>query len=223
MHDVKRRRAVVGTSCAVARRLAVMGASALALLAAVARVRGDGRPPADMRERRARRTIRAVSVAVTAITVFAVAGSAADARIVINRSIAGVRVDDSLHRVHEVLGKPQHVRYTRDEITGGKDRIDVYRGLSVTTIAGRVFGITTTRRREHATGGIHVGITLRALKRRLKRQGRHVHCFHAAGRRSCAVARYLDRPNMDPAGQLVTDFEIRHGHVRRIGLGRVVD
>lgn len=222
MDEVKRRRAVVGTSC-VARRLAVMRATALTLLAAFARVRVDGRPPADMRERRARRTIRAVSVAVTAITVFAVVGPAAHARIVINRSIAGVRVDDSLHRVHKVLGKPQHVRYTPDEITGGNDRTDLYRGLSVTTIAGRVFGISTTRRREHATGGIHVGITLRALKRRLQRQGRHVHCFHVAGRRSCAVARYLDRPNMDPAGQLVTDFEIQHGHVRRIGLGRVVD
>lgn len=155
--------------------------------------------------------------------VFVVAVSGAEARIVINRSIAGVRVDDSLHHVHDVLGKPRRVRYTHDEITGGKDRTDVYRGLSVTTIGGRVFGISTTRRRERAVGGIHVGIPVATLKRRLHRQGWRVHCFHAAGRRSCSISRYLDHPSVDPAGQLETEFDIRHGHVSSVSVGRVID
>lgn len=53
------------------------------------------------------------------------AASAAGSSLVLGRSMAGVRLGDSLARLHRVLGEPKAVRHVRNEIAGTDSGIGV--------------------------------------------------------------------------------------------------
>lgn len=146
----------------------------------------------------------------------AVAAPAADAAIVVQRSIAGVRLDMTEAQVRERLGEPSATRTVQAEILGsyrelryGLTRISVFDGED-----RRVFAITTTSRRERTAAGIGV----RSRERFVRRRVRGVRCATEFGVRACTVGR------LEP-GRTVTTFRIDRstGRVTRVSLGRVID
>jgi len=167
--------------------------------------------------RHAPRTASAGVIAAMALSLLL--APVATAKIVINKSIAGVSIDDSLQRVHRVLGAPLNVE-RMTAFNGLKTRTDVYRGLRVTTADGVVIQVATTRRGERAPGPVRVGVGLAQLRQRLRARGFPLRCFSYQGSTTCSIADY---PPAGPAGAAQTDFVIRHDQVAEISVGRVID
>lgn len=146
----------------------------------------------------------------------AVAAPAADAAIVVQRSIAGIRLDMTEAQVRARLGEPSATRTVPAEILGsfrelryGLTRISVFDGED-----RRVFSITTTSRRERTAAGIGV----RSRERFVREKVRGVRCATEFGVRACTVGRF------EP-GRTVTTFRIDRstGRVTRVSIGRVID
>lgn len=159
------------------------------------------------------RTLLAGGAATLAGTVLA---PAADASIVVQRSIAGVRLDMSEAQVRDRLGEPSETRTRKHEILGtyrdlryGLTRISIFDGED-----RRVFSITTTSRRERTAAGIGV----RSRERFVREKVRGVRCATEFGFRSCVVG------VLEP-GRTVTSFRINRstGRVTSVTLGRVID
>ena len=107
------------------------------------------------------------------------APAAADARFVINRSMAGVRLGMDGQQVRARLGGPTRV------VRHGRLRNLVYRDrdMVVTLVGGRVRVLHTDGRAQRGPEGIGVG----TREARLKRVVRRAICERAEGVRTCAV------------------------------------
>jgi hypothetical protein len=139
------------------------------------------------------------------------AAAAAQATLVPQKGLMGVRLGQSQHHVRAVLGAPDGTRVRHDEILG-RARTDRYGrttiGYDGTRAASHVITLSTTSRHERLAGGVGVGSRrskLRAALPALRCQAGH-----------CTMGRVR-------AGRVVTDFTLRHGRVARITIGRVID
>jgi hypothetical protein len=131
--------------------------------------------------------------------------------LVLNRSMAGVKIGDSVTRLHRILGPPKAVRNEPNEITGSM-RVDVYGKLSFSSFDGSILAMKTTRRSIRTRSGIGVGTT----KRRLEREFPGMSCFG----RTCTI---VAGGGVATIGKRVTSFRLRNGVVRFVVVGRVID
>jgi hypothetical protein len=154
----------------------------------------------------------AVALAVLAtVAPPAQVGAEGSDRLGLNRSMAGVRLGDSVNRLHRLLGEPRGVDHVAHEITGSL-RIDVYGNLSFASYGGSIFGMRTARRSIRTPTGIGVGTTKRRLERDLSGLTCYWHrCTIVAGGGPLTI------------GKRVTTFQMRNGKVRAISIGRVID
>jgi hypothetical protein len=121
--------------------------------------------------------------------------------IVPQTELAGVHLLMSRAGVQHVLGAPRSLR-----VIGGARRMDYGRTkvyLSLTE-DGTVFRITTTDRAQKTATGVHVGSSAAAVRRGVP------------GARCSAAACIVGSAR---AGQRVTTFTLRSGHVARVTLG----
>jgi hypothetical protein len=132
-------------------------------------------------------------------------------RLQLNRAMAGVRLGDSVDRLHLVLGEPRDVDYVENEITGSM-RTDIYGKLSFSSVGGSILGMRTDRRTIRTPDGIGVGTT----KRRLERELPGLSCY----RHRCGI---VAGGGPQTIGKRVTAFQMRDGKVRAISIGRVID
>jgi hypothetical protein len=155
--------------------------------------------------------LRAAAVAVLAAAAALLVVAAASARIVPQRSIAGVRLGAKPATVRAVLGRPTRVRTGTNDF--GVFREFIYPALRVTFVGDEnVTSVTTTRRSERTAAGVGVGSTEAQVKAHVA----GVRCKTEFGTRHCFVGQFL-------AGRRVTDFFIRRGRVSRVTLGFVLD
>lgn len=151
----------------------------------------------------------------SAIVISAFAAAPAAALIVVQRSIAGVKLGMTAKQVRAVLGTPTAVSYPSDPILGSSKR---YRyGLTEVFIhrgkRGRVYAVTTRSRRQKTSGGVGVGSGEASVHAHVT----GVHCETDSGLRTCEVGQLLP-------GHRVTSFFIsKAGKVRRVTLGFVID
>ncbi len=137
---------------------------------------------------------------------------AAQGAVVVNSSVAGVKLQMTKERARAILGKPAATRTVPHPITGSVT-IHTYRGLVVHYFFGRVGHIVTTRPGERTRRGVGVGSTEAQVKARIG----GVRCTTPVpGRRSCSVGNF--RP-----GTAVTGFDIASGKVVRVVVGNVID
>ena len=158
---------------------------------------------------------RACNSLLLAIVVGALVGlalpAAADARLVLQQGMAGVRLDMTRAQVRAKLGAPLRIVHGTNEFGAYTDFR--YRGPMRVVFQGNAgaTGIETTGTRERTLLGVGVGSTEAAV--RAKVDG--VRC-RTDGVRHCFLGRFLP-------GRRVTDFFIRRGKVTRIVVGYVID
>jgi len=157
--------------------------------------------------------MRSLLIALAALAVLA---PAADAKLVVQESLAGVKLGMKAAEVRDVLGEPKHVDYPKNDIQGTVKHMDygltdvyLYRGEK-----GTVYTVTTTSRRQRTDKGIGVGSTESALRKAIPR----AKCMSFGDFRDCTVGKQT-------AGQKVTAFVISPStmKVKRITLGYVID
>lgn len=153
-----------------------------------------------------RRRLTAVLLAATATLAVP---AAADARIVLGREIAGVKLLDTVEEAKAVLGEPRSEKTQKDEIQGSIQLLDFGPTDIVAGKSGEVQAIETTSKRERLANGIGVGSTRKALRAKV----RGVSC----GGRVCTVGKLV-------AGGRVTTFRIsRKARITAISVGIVID
>jgi hypothetical protein len=120
-----------------------------------------------------------VLVTVVLAAMLLAAPATADARFVINRSMAGVRLGMDGAQVRARLGAP--TRITRH----GRTRNLVYRErrMFVTLVGGRVHILSTEGRGQRGPRGVGVG----TREARLRRVVRRARCESAEGVRTCVI------------------------------------
>lgn len=149
-----------------------------------------------------------LAASVLAVVVAAPAG----AKVVPQKSIAGVTLGLTPQQVAKLKGKPTSTRYVRNEIIG-RVRIDRFGSLTVMyggdTADATSIDIETTSRRERTANGIGVGSTRKTLRAKVK----GVTCEG----RLCSIGAF------EP-GRTVTTFRIdSRARVSSISIGIVVD
>jgi hypothetical protein len=162
---------------------------------------------------------RVISVALGAVVMaFLFMGSApaATPTMALGRSMAGVRLGDSLDRLHEILGEPKAVHHVRSEIAG-TEPVDIYGRLAFGPFPpfegeAEISFMQTTRRSIRTASAIGVG----TRKRRLEREFPSLSCY----RPICRIALGGSRGTI---GQRVTDFRMHNGRVKMVSIGRVID
>jgi hypothetical protein len=152
---------------------------------------------------------------VISVVLLVVAAAPAGALIVVQRSIAGVKLGMTAKQVRGVLGKPDAVSYPKDPIQGTVKR---YRyGLTEVFIArgndGRVYAITTRSTRQRTSDGVGVGSSEAAVHAHVD----GVHCEGSGSTRICQVGKAL------PGHRVTTFFISKAGKVKRVSLGFVID
>ena len=151
---------------------------------------------------------------LAAVTLLAPLGApaAAQALIQVDRGIAGARLGSTRAEVRAALGRPAAIR------TGANDfgRFVQYRfrgGITVIFQGRReVSAVSTTGRGDRTRRNVGVGSTEAQVKARV----RGIRCETIEGTRSCHTGRFT-------AGEIITDFQLRGGTVRRVAVGRVLD
>lgn len=140
--------------------------------------------------------------------------AAADARIVVGKSIAGIELGMSEKEAIAAKGSaPTSARTIPDEIRGAVRELR-WPGLRV--IAGQQGGVSlvaTTSKRETTASGVGVGTSERTLRRKVA-----VRCATVGSFRRCTRGRLVP-------GATVTDFSIgpRSRTVRSVSIGYVID
>ena len=155
---------------------------------------------------------RLVVLTVAAALGALVAPAAASALIQVDRGIAGARLGNSRAEVRAALGAPESTRSGANDF--GRFLQWRFRGGITVVFQGRreVSTVSTTGRGDRTVRGVGVGSTERAVRRRV----RGIRCETIVGTRSCHTGRFT-------AGEIVTDFLLRGGKVRRVSIGRVFD
>lgn len=157
----------------------------------------------------------ALSATLSALLIVGSA-SAAKPSMVLGRSMAGVRLGDSLARLHQILGEPKAIRHVANEIAG-TERIDIYGRLAFGSFPAAddeevVMYMQTTRRSIRTASGIGVG----TRKHRLEREHPSMSCYGH-------ICRIVAGGGQGTIGQRVTDFRMKHGRVKMVSIGRVID
>ena len=154
------------------------------------------------------------AVTLTAVALLAPLGApaAAEALIQVDRGIAGARLGNTRAEVRAALGKPSSIRTGTNDF--GRFVQYRFRGGITVIFQGRreVSTVSTTGRGDRTRRNVGVGSTEATVRARV----RGVRCETIAGFRSCHTGRFT-------AGEIVTDFLIRGGTVRRVSVGRVID
>jgi hypothetical protein len=153
--------------------------------------------------------------ALISVVLALVAAVPAGALIVVQKSIAGVKLGMTAKQVRDVLGKPDAVSYPKDPIQGTVKR---YRyGLTEVFIApgkdGRVYLVTTRSTRQKTSDGVGVGSSEAFVHAHVD----NVHCEGSRDTRICQVGKAL------PGHRVTTFFIARTGKVKRVSLGFVID
>jgi hypothetical protein len=140
------------------------------------------------------------------------APAAASALIQVDRGIAGARLGSTRAEVRAALGAPRTARSGTNDF-GAYSRW-TYRGGITVLFQGRanVSSVSTTGRGDRTARGVGVGSSERTVRRRV----RGIRCETIVGSRSCHTGRFT-------AGEIITDFLLRGGTVRRVTVGRVID
>jgi hypothetical protein len=153
------------------------------------------------------RTVLALAVAALAAAVVPTAG----AKIVPQKSIAGVPLFATAKQVTAKLGKPVSKKTTSGELGTFVE----WRYPRVTVVfrkSGPVLALRTSSRLERTLSGVGVGSTETEVRRGVLR----VRCETFATFRTCTVGEELP-------GHRVTAFHLRRGRVQSITLGIVID
>jgi hypothetical protein len=141
--------------------------------------------------------------------------AAADARVVPQRGMKGVRLGMTAEQVRARLGTPTRAGTVRNPIIG-PTRVYRYGATRVafdgTSRRARVINLSTTSRRERLANGVGVGSTRAVVAVRV----RGVKCAVEFGVDHCWLGAFR-------AGRVVTDFRIRRGRVALITVARVID
>jgi hypothetical protein len=152
-----------------------------------------------------------VRLLLATVAVVLVIAPAAQAKIVVQESIAGVKLGMTAAQVRKVLGPPRSVSYPKDEIQGSFKFYD-YGATEVSLTRGegsKVFNISTTSKTQRTSTGLGVGSTRAAVKRAFPRAD----CMALM----CAIGA------IEP-GKRVTSFYLSsRGKVNLIALGIVID
>ena len=152
---------------------------------------------------------RVPALAVVAVTLAAAAP--VDARILVQRGIAGVELRMTKAQVRSNLGTPTRIRSGRNEF--GRYVEFVYPRVTVSFQGGaRATGLRTRSRLERTGRGIGVGSTEAEVKAKVA----DVRCRTESGFRHCFLGRFLP-------GRVITDFHIRRGRVSSVVVGFVLD
>ena len=140
------------------------------------------------------------------------APAAAEALIQVDRGIAGARLGNSRAEVRAALGTPASTRSGMNDF--GPFLQWRFRGGIRVLFQGRreVSTVSTTGRGDRTARGVGVGSSEATVKARV----RGVRCETIAGFRSCHTGRFT-------VGEIITDFQLRGGKVRRVVVGRVLD
>jgi hypothetical protein len=153
---------------------------------------------------------RLALLVLTLIAALAVT-SAAPARIVVQKGIAGVQLRMTRATVIARLGPPPRTR-SGSNIFGRWTEF-LYPRVRVTFQSGPlVTGLRTTSRLERTARGVGPGSTEAQVRARVT----GVRCRTEGGFRHCFVGQFLP-------GRIVTDFHIRRGRVSAVVLGYVLD
>jgi hypothetical protein len=154
------------------------------------------------------RVRRAVAVAAAGLAAGGVAAGSADAAILLQHGIGGVRLGQTLAAVTAEKGPPVTIRKGSNEF--GRFTELRYRGLTVSFQGGtRVTAVSTRSSAERTNRGIGVGSTKAALLAAHPQ----VTCpdtFH------CVVGK-------EEPGRTVSSFGLRKGVVRSVIVGYVID
>jgi hypothetical protein len=155
---------------------------------------------------------RALTLTAAALLAPLGAPAAADALIQVDRGIAGARLGNTRAEVRAALGAPSSTRSGTNDF-GSFVQWRLRGGITVIFQGRReVSSVSTSGRGDRTRRGVGVGSSEAAVRRRV----RGVRCETVAGFRSCHTGRFT-------AGEIITDFQIRGGTVRRVTVGRVID
>ena len=137
--------------------------------------------------------------------------SAAPARIVVQRSIAGAKIGMTKAQVRATLGAPTRTKSGTNIF--GRWTEFFYPRVQITFQSGpRVTALRTGSRLERTVRGIGVGSTERQVRTRVA----GVRCRTDGGYRHCWVGSFLP-------GKVVTDFHLERGRVIAVVVGYVLD
>ena len=155
---------------------------------------------------------RALTLTAAALLAPLGAPAAAEALIQVDRGIAGARLGSTRGEVRAALGAPASIRTGTNDF--GRFVQYRYRGGITVIFQGRreVSSVSTSSRGDRTRRNVGVGSTEATVRARV----RGVRCETIAGFRSCHTGRFT-------AGEIITDFLIRGGTVRRVTVGRVID
>ena len=163
------------------------------------------------------RTVRGMRILLLAVLgVLLATPAAANATIVPQEGMKGVKLRMTVEAVRDKLGTPSRNTVEQNEIIG-RTRVLQY-GLTEmvfdgTTESSRMISITTTSRSEKTSNGIGIGSTRRDVDRRVSR----TRCVIEDGFDHCYIGAF------EP-GRVVTDFVMNSkGRVKSITIGRVID
>jgi hypothetical protein len=149
--------------------------------------------------------MRVGQAVLVAVLLALAAPAVADARFVVNRSMAGVKLGQTGQQVRARLGAP-------DEITRhGRTRNLVYRSrkMFVTLVGGKVHILSTDGRGQRGPGKVGVGTREKRLKRVLPK----VDCESAEGVRTCSLGGF-------DVGEVSTVFVMKKRRVRTVTISR---
>jgi hypothetical protein len=139
--------------------------------------------------------------------------AAAQAVIVPQQGMLGLRLGMTTKQARDRLGPPDAVRRPVNEIFG---RYTEYRYgevvMSFFRSNGQAYNFFTRGRTARTLQGVGVGSTEAYLRSALRGET----CRTEFGTRHCFFGRFT-------AGRIVTDFQIRNGRVTSVTVGRVID
>lgn len=138
--------------------------------------------------------------------------ASASALIQIDRGIAGARLNNTKTQVRTALGTPDRIVHGTNDF-GAFTQYRYDGGIVVGFQSGdKVTGVSTSGHGDRTTRNVGVGSSEATVVAKVP----GIHCETIGSTRECHT-------NTLTAGQRVTDFLMRNGHVRRVTVAFVVD